>query len=281
MSRATLVVAAICWLSLPVFALSPARPGYYGLDFYEQLEGGLANEALILRLNEILKGGHVPGPQGFDRVFSNCQGQSSCSIHTSLGYGEARKHLFGSIHLEQITGLYAVKDVYCEEYVTEKQAQIGPGQIPSAEHINTEHTWPQSRFTSRYPKDVQKCDLHHLYPTDTKMNSHRSSLRFGEVAEDMEDLKCPQSRLGHSSTGSVVFEPPDRHKGNVARAIFYFATRYQMKVSDDEESFLRQWNEDDPVDEAESRRNEEVYQLQKTRNPFIDFPDLAKKIRDF
>jgi endonuclease I len=147
--------------------------------------------------------------------------------------------------------------------------------------MNAEHTWPQSRFTNRYSKDLHKCDMHNLFPSDSEMNSRRSSLRFGNVLEDMEELKCDVSRLGSSEKGEVVFEPPADHKGNVARAIFYFAARYEMKISDEEEATLRDWNEEDPVDEAEVLRAEKIFQLQHTRNPFVDLPDLLEKIENF
>ena len=43
---------------------------------------------------------------------------------------------------------------------------------------------------------------------------------------------------------------------------------------------LLAWNELDPVDALESQRNEGAYRLQGNRNPFIDFPDIAKYIFD-
>ena len=38
---------------------------------------------------------------------------------------------------------------------------------------------------------------------------------------------------------SEHFEPPAEHKGNVARAIFYFSVRYKMKVTPTQEAFLK------------------------------------------
>ncbi len=240
---------------------SPALPDYYGSEFYQGYQTGtLKNQALLDSLQKILSNGHH-----------------------ALGYDGARKQLFGNekMYLENLSGSWAVKDVYCERTFTNHDIHMGPGIIPDGNQINTEHTWPQSRFTGRHPKDTQKSDLHHLFPTDNEMNSHRSSLHFGNVKTDVEKLKCPIARLGHSASGEIVFEAPDHHKGNVARAIFYFATRYQMKLSPNEEADLRQWDREDPVDEQEATQNDEIQRLQGNRNPFIDFPDLLARIDHF
>ena len=52
-------------------------------------------------------------------------------------------------------------------------------------------------------------------------------------------------------------------------------------MSNDQQTFLRKWNDQDPVDDAESARNNEIEKLQGDRNPFIDFPNLAQDISNF
>lgn len=233
---------------------------YYGAEFEQAYQNGqLRDEELLASLNKIL-----------------------AKNHQVIGYNSARRHLFGKLFLEQVAGAWAVKDVYCERTFTNRDLEIGPGQIPDGNVVNTEHTWPQSRFTGRYPKEMQKSDLHHLFPTDNEMNSHRGSLRFGEVNQSTESLKCPIARLGHHhQTGEIVFEVPQAHKGNVARAIFYFAVRYQMKISAAEEADLRKWHEQDPVDSQEAAQNSEIQTIQGNRNPFIDYPEMHQRIRSF
>lgn len=252
-------------LSIGVFVcqMAMAAPAslenYYGADFIHSYESGqLKDQALVMSLHRIISKGHQ-----------------------SLGYHGARQSLFGKLFLEKVSNHWAVKDVYCENTYTDQDLKIGPGLIPNADVLNTEHTWPQSRFTNRFPKEVQKSDLHHLFPTDNEMNSHRGNLRFGEVLEQIEDLKCPIAEIGHAETGDIVFEVPKHHKGNAARAIFYFATRYQMQISPLEETQLRQWNQEDPVDTEEATRNGEIQKLQGNRNPFVDFPNLLDQIENF
>ncbi len=203
-----------------------------------------------------------------------------CRTHKSIGYDRAKQVVFGTLFLNQEKGGYSLTDVYCERTYTDsdfggKETVIPGWSPPNADLVNTEHTWPQSRFTTRFPKDVQKADLHHLYPTDSRMNSSRSSFRFGYVDVELDKLKCPTARLGHPFKSSeIVFEAPPAHRGNVARSIFYFAVRYQMKISDAERETLIDWHRADPVDEAEQRRNDIIEQAQGNRNPFIDYPHL-------
>jgi deoxyribonuclease I len=196
--------------------------------------------------------------------------------HNALGYNTAKKNLLGYMSVHEVQNKLVVKDVYCEA----DYASPGLGRIPSNSVINTEHTWPQSKFGG-IDRRFQKSDLHHLYPTDSELNSIRGNNPFGEVVQDTQNTKCPQSHIGYNSVGQRAFEPPQDHKGNAARAIFYFSIRYKMKIDDAQESDLKKWNLEDPVDAAELLRNEQVEGYQGNRNPFIDQPDLANQVLDF
>lgn len=200
--------------------------------------------------------------------------------HKALGYNQAKKVLFGQLHLENGSEGYYVKDLYCERHFTKG---VGPGNLPDQNQVNCEHTWPQSKFTGSFPTELQKSDLHHLFPTDSKANSTRGNFEFAEVTENQNLSNCETSRSGPSVTsgGKTFFEPPTTHKGNVARAIFYFSVRYKMPVSAAQEEFLKRWNQLDPVDDAEITRNNEIAKLQGNRNPFIDNSALIDQISDF
>lgn len=196
--------------------------------------------------------------------------------HSPIGYNQARKDLLGNMAVYKDSGTYFVKDVYCEsDYVSP-----GLGRIPNNSVINVEHTWPQSKFGGNY-KRFQKSDLHHLYPTDSQLNSIRGNNPFGNVTKESQTTKCPQSKIGYERSGRIVFEPPQAHKGNVARALFYFSIRYKMPIDDVQEQTLKEWNIEDPVDEEELIRNDQVEQFQGNRNPFIDEPELALQISNF
>lgn len=202
--------------------------------------------------------------------------------HSAVGYGPAKKFLFGQLHLKKdSTGDYYVEDVYCQKVVN---SGVGPGNVPDQNKINTEHTWPQSKFVGGFSNEMQKSDLHHLFPTDSKANSTRGNYEFSDVSVNKNlGSDCSTSKSGPSVTqgGTNFFEPPTSHKGNVARAIFYFSVRYKVAISQGQEEVLKRWNEIDPVDQEEIERNDAIEKIQGNRNPFIDFPSLANDIQNF
>lgn len=258
---------------------------YYGEEFYKSLENGKSDQALRSILKAVLQNYHVERPGELDQIAEKCEEGQRCYSHLSIGYLAARVFVMGNYYLIQNGDEYAIRDVYCAQ--EKKRRDFGrkppaPNTIPDNRVINVEHTWPQSRFTRKFREDVQKSDLHHLFPTDSKLNAVRGNHAFGEVTTDLLELDCPASRFGIGSRGTEeVFEPPQEHKGNVARALFYFAVRYDLTIDPDEEQILRVWDNEDPIDEDEIRRNEEIFKIQRNRNPFVDFPDLADKILDF
>ena len=184
--------------------------------------------------------------------------------HKDLGYNQARQVIFTTLdnHDGKVACVYTGREV-----TTNK--------IPNSNDMNTEHTWPQSKGAT----GAAKSDLHHLFPTDSKANSMRSSYPFGEVV----DVKWTQggAKFGKDANGKTVFEPPPEHKGNVARALFYFSTVYNKQIPADDEAVLKKWNQQDKVDAAETTRNNAIEGFQGNRNPFVDDPLLADRIADF
>lgn len=258
---------------------------YYPEDFYQKVDNGAVAD-LKRELFRILSSAHVENPQGHDVLKADCGATDrNCFKHFSLGYRQARTLLFGELHLERHGGTFAIRDVYCQhlsgpsEY---KKDPPGPGKIPDPSVLNAEHTWPQSRFNGRFDRDLQKSDLHILYPSLAEANTSRSNHEFNEVGSEL-DSPCPKnSQRGYATRGNrIYFEPPAPHKGNVARAIFYFSVRYQLQVSAEEEASLRAWHRADPPDSFETTRNETIFSKQKVRNPFIDHPELVDLISDF
>ncbi|OGS60233.1 MAG: hypothetical protein A3J79_10010 [Elusimicrobia bacterium RIFOXYB2_FULL_62_6] len=145
--------------------------------------------------------------------------------------------------------------------------------------VNAEHLWPQSYFNSASP---MVADIHQLASTFETPNGRRGSYKFAMVS------KASYSTSSGSKLGSNGFEPTDAVKGNVARAMLYFVTRYYNKSirqgmnygdfwTSNVPMFL-EWNRQDPPDAAEKRRNDLVEGFQGNRNPFIDDPSLAEKI---
>lgn len=151
---------------------------------------------------------------------------------------------------------------------------------------NREHVWAKSHGdfgTSKGPGT----DIHHLRPTDVQVNSSRGNLDFDYGGSAVKGCD------GCFRTANS-WEPPDQVKGDVARMLFYMATRYEAGDRVDLElnellnngsnpyhgklSVLLEWHEMDPVDAFEMNRNNVIEQWQGNRNPFIDHPEWVKSI---
>lgn len=154
---------------------------------------------------------------------------------------------------------------------TARQANFTTRSGANSNSFNCEHTWPQSLFSSNLP---MRSDIHHLFPTDANSNSQRGNLAFGEVSGSGSWSQ------GGSKKGSSAFEPRDDHKGDCARAMMYFVLRYEdyNGFFKGQETVLREWhNTYQPASNAQ-KRNEGIFQLQKNRNPFVDYPQFADRI---
>ena len=187
---------------------------------------------------------------------------------------------------------------------------------------NREHSWPKSYG---FPRDeltnYPYTDGHHLFAADFSYNSSRNNLPFGTCSaacvEKVTDGYNGQGgtegvypgesnwRKGAGVTG--IWEVWGGRRGDVARAMFYMAIRYEggthsvtgvaepdLELTDDLAliassntgrnelfgymgllSVLVEWHKSDPVDALEQARNDAVEAAQGNRNPFIDRPEYA------
>jgi endonuclease I len=164
--------------------------------------------------------------------------------------------------------------------------------------FNTEHSWPQSFYDEEEP---MRGDIHHLYPTWSSPNQSRSNHPFGEISDNLTTSwwywenggsisSVPTSKIDqYSEYYNDTFEPREDHKGNVARAMFYFWTMYQTNThvindNQDNDAFfegmkdvLYQWHKQDPVDSDEVTRSLEVESVQGNKNPFIHDTTLVRR----
>lgn len=116
-------------------------------------------------------------------------------------------------------------------------------------------------------------DLHNLYPELTRIELARRGAQFGklgdEVPSEFDDIGC------NLKASYQLIEPRDEAKGNVARALFYMHIEYGLPIVGQLQMF-KQWNQMDPPDAEEKARNEKIFELQGTRNRFIDDPSQVE-----
>lgn len=149
-------------------------------------------------------------------------------------------------------------------------------------------------------------DAHHLVAAERSMNSTKNNRFFDDCHDGINDENLEDRGYGNYTCGDWYFEPRDEVKGDVARMLFYMATRYEGENGDfvdlelttdlykyediavaiknsklpyyENLEVLLRWHLEDPVDEWEIERNEAIYQFQGNRNPFIDHPELVALI---
>ena len=182
-----------------------------------------------------------------------------------------------------------------------------------------EHAFCASLMTGSTTSNAVKCkgratDFHNLIAASTNGNTSRGNKNYGyanAIATSYTDRTVNQGYDGYSYD-ETTFEPADKDKGRLARAIFYMATMYKndeqdtannilmkgLQIVEDPVSYvagnncafaignlsdLLEWNNSFMVDELEMQHNVSVYTstdnldgvAQGNRNPYVDFPGLV------
>jgi deoxyribonuclease-1 len=181
---------------------------------------------------------------------------------SSLSYNVARDNMYGT--LDNHGGI--VECVY-----TGRTATFNTRAGATANNFNCEHTFPQSFFSSAAP---MVSDIHHLFPSDEIANTQRSNNPFGIITG------TPAWTQGGSKRLNGVFEPRDAHKGDCARAMLYFVTRYgdYSNFYLPQEPTLYTWHKTFQPDSLDRYRNDGIYALQNNRNPYVDYPQFLDRI---
>ncbi|WP_284652999.1 endonuclease [Flavobacterium terrisoli] len=165
------------------------------------------------------------------------------------------------------------------------------------ERYNREHLVPQSVFGSATP---MYSDAHFVVPSDKYVNAQRGDFPFSRVNVANNTYSNGSKRGSNLNSGysagytGTVFEPINEFKGDIARMLLYFATRYEDLVAGwsypmfngtSNQVFTSQainvlltWNNNDPVSQREIDRNNAIYARQNNRNPYIDHPEYAMQI---
>lgn len=260
-------------------------PGNPSVDEYYQPAAGLSGLSLKTALHNIIKG------------------------HSAQGYGA----LWGFYAANSLDVYYendgSVLDIYSENpngvdsynYTAISDQCGSSGYNGEGDCYNREHSFPRSWFGGGI--EPMNSDVHFIFASDGQVNAYRSSFPYGNVGT-VETASNNGSKRGSAASGSgysgTVFEPNDEFKGDVARAAFYVATRYENIIAGWENNtqfsdavlngsntlvfetwyinLLKQWHQQDPVSQKEIDRNNAAQTYQGNRNPFVDRPEYVGQI---
>lgn len=253
------------------FTMAQAPANYYDGT------AGLTGAALKTKLSQIISNGHKD--KGYEALYT--------------GYETTDRDYF-------FENDGTVLDMYSENPNGPDPYNFTPGQKQCGNYsnegdcYNREHIVPQSLFSQNSP---MRSDINFIRPTDGKVNGMRSNYPFGMVSKPTFTSKNG-SKVGNNTTSGysgTVFEPIDTFKGDIARMVFYFVTRYESRMADFntgnmlakntypslqdwELKVLLNWAAQDPVSPEEIARNNASYIFQGNRNPYIDHPEWVQAV---
>lgn len=262
-------------LAMPFIAL--ALHAQIPTGYYDGTTG-LTGAALKTKLSEIISNGHRDN--GYDGLWTAYKTTDTDKTYENDG---------------------TILDMYSENPFGKDPYNFMPGSKQCGNYssegdcYNREHVVPQSLFGKKAPMVT---DVHHIRATDGKVNGMRSNYPYGKVGS-ASFISRNGSKLGSSASSGfsgTVFEPIDEFKGDIARMILYFVTRYESNLSTFstengmlsgarypgiqkwELDVLLNWAALDPVSAAEVNRNDAAYKYQGNRNPYIDHPEYVSLV---
>ncbi len=260
----------------------------------------------------------------YDPVNTSSPGQLRCSLHqtirghTEYPYGWEQLEIADEDPLDSTR----ILDIYRNCSYAKVDSRVGNGGPASTcgpvsnVRYNREHVWPRSLGFNNTNLAAHN-DLHMLHLSDELFNAHRGNKPFASCPQTSgcsEDRTIAYAGQGGgdgsypglsnwytaSTDGSQgSYEVWTKLRGNMARAIFYMAIRYEggdnlpdLELTDNRNlivgrqpsdpiahmgllTTLLQWHLDDPVDDRELDRNQVIFNFQGNRNPFVDRPEWA------
>ena len=264
-----------CLWAINLLAQSPA-------NYYDSATGKTC-DALKTALKNIITYGHTP--------------KNYVDLWTQYTVTDLKPRTVGTGSTDVIYDVYSTIPGGTDPYqFTPLTTQCG-GYKKEGDCYNKEHSIPESWFNGNHGVPGDATDYNFIFPVDGYVNSHRSNYPYGEVAtatwNSQNGGKLGQSKI--SGIKGIVYEPIDSFKGDLARAFFYFVTRYEDSMPlwnnpDAAQAFdlntfpsvkvpflnmMIKWHNLDPVSQKEISRNNGTYSYQGNRNPYIDHPEYV------
>ncbi|WP_051630156.1 endonuclease [Mycoplasma simbae] len=239
-----------------------------------------------------------------DNYYASLEGLSGDALRAAL-FELVKKH---RNHGKSYNALYATyRDAFVDKYyendgsVMDMYAENPSGNDPYKYNEgnkgnggregggwNREHIIAQSWFNKQSP---MRDDAHHVWPTDAEVNARHSNYPYGEVKNATFTSRNGTKVGSGVEDNQPVTEVINEFKGDVARAILYFALVYRDKNLTQNGSgkrffttgnqikpkFLQTmltWSAKDPLTQFDLDRNNGIYKHQRNRNVFSDYPEL-------
>ncbi len=134
---------------------------------------------------------------------------------------------------------------------------------------------------------IIQADMHNIFPSirpSKPAEENNTTPVETDSGTNAKDYDLPvfggmeEYKLCTEKSNSI---PIEKVRGDLARAYFYTSIQYRIPIPQKLEDQLRTWHYQDPPDGWEEKRNTLIETVQGNRNPFIDHPELAERVKDF
>jgi len=261
----------------------------------------------------------------YSRVNTSSAPQLRCSLHETIKghtvypYSGSGTNTWTILEVAQQdpNNPNKIIDVYRNRSYAAVSDRAGSG--PGSNTYNREHTWPNSLGFANNSLAAYT-DTHMLWLSDTNQNSSRGNKPFANcpVSSGCTELQTETNngvggpgqpnRVKSPDGNAGSFEVWNHRKGEMARAMFYMAIRYEgiaaeqahdgripdLELTDERSKIvitsntaskaymglltdLLAWHLQDPPDAEEIARNDVIQSFQGNRNPFVDHPEWATR----
>ena len=187
-------------------------------------------------------------------------------LSTTFKHARRRENFFTNIDRQPD---FTLRCVYSGKVLSDAQGNM-------LKKANEEHSFPQS--FQKGSKAGTGRDMHAIFAADSHVNGSRGNVPFGNQGELVAEDECG----GTYRQGKRRFFQPRLNRGALARASLYILVCYMgcahphYLPKESLEWMIEAAQEE--VSDWEKHRNQELFRLQGNRNPFIDYPHLAKAI---
>lgn len=216
---------------------------------------------------------------------------------TNDSFSQAKRMLERQVYHDHRVTIYCSAEFNAQKRVTLPAGFTTPAHEKRATKIEWEHAVPAENFGRAFPEwrdghpecvnrngkpfKGRRCaekvnmeyrhmqaDMYNLFPAIGTVNAVRSNKQYSALPGSESAFgSCPAKVDGNR------FEPPDRAKGQVARAALYMADSYpKYRLSRQQQQLFEAWDKMFPVDQWECTRAKRIEKLQGNANARVKQP---------